>query len=183
MHFCDWPSSSRAIVQQPKTPPKPPGTALAEAPQLRAPGKVRSWLLTVCANEARQAVRRQRRGDVLGASEYGPLTSATALLYPHSYPQAGRNPPELAGADRNNRAQPEPIGRFPRFRYAVPALISRPDPCRCSDRAFSFLLSPDLSRQPSRAGARLLGICAARGLLSGCLHRSGVRDSAVAVIG
>jgi hypothetical protein len=30
----------------------------------------------------------------------------------------------LAGAHRNNRSQPEPAGRLPRFRYAVPAPIS-----------------------------------------------------------
>jgi hypothetical protein len=31
-----------------------------------------------------------------------------------------RNPLDLAGAHRNNRTQPEPTGRLPRFRYAVP---------------------------------------------------------------
>lgn len=37
-------------------------------PRLRAPSKLRSWLLTVCANEARQAARRRRRGEVLEAA-------------------------------------------------------------------------------------------------------------------
>lgn len=36
-------------------------------PHLREPAKLRSWLLTVCANEARQAGRRQRRGAALEA--------------------------------------------------------------------------------------------------------------------
>jgi RNA polymerase sigma-70 factor (ECF subfamily) len=36
-------------------------------PSLRDPSKLRSWLLTVCANEARQATRRQRRGAQLEA--------------------------------------------------------------------------------------------------------------------
>ena len=36
-------------------------------PRLREPAKLRSWLLTVCANEARQAGRRQRRGSALEA--------------------------------------------------------------------------------------------------------------------
>lgn len=36
-------------------------------PQLREPSKLRSWLLSVCANEARQASRRRRRGAVLEA--------------------------------------------------------------------------------------------------------------------
>jgi RNA polymerase sigma-70 factor (ECF subfamily) len=37
-------------------------------PQLHAPEKLRSWLLTVAANEARQASRRRRRGAMLEAS-------------------------------------------------------------------------------------------------------------------
>lgn len=36
-------------------------------PTLREPAKLRSWLLTVCANEARQTGRRQRRGAALEA--------------------------------------------------------------------------------------------------------------------
>ena len=36
-------------------------------PSLRDPSKLRSWLLSVCANEARQATRRQRRGAQLEA--------------------------------------------------------------------------------------------------------------------
>lgn len=36
-------------------------------PKLREPAKLRSWLLTVCANEARQTGRRQRRGAALEA--------------------------------------------------------------------------------------------------------------------
>ena len=36
-------------------------------PQLREPTKLRSWLLTVCANAARQSGRRQRRGTRLEA--------------------------------------------------------------------------------------------------------------------
>lgn len=48
------------------------------------------------------------------------------LVYPHPYPQSRRNPPELAGAHRNNRTQPEPTGGLPRFRYAVP-VSSSPD--------------------------------------------------------
>ena len=43
-----------------------------------------------------------------------------AALYPHSYPQASRNPPELVGTHRNNRTQPDSTGGLPRFRYAVP---------------------------------------------------------------
>ena len=49
--------------------------------------------------------------------------SISSRLYPYSYPQAGRDPPELAGAHRSNRSQPEPAGRLPRFRDAVPSLI------------------------------------------------------------
>jgi hypothetical protein len=61
----------------------------------------------------------------------GRLDSPNALtgsgrLYPHSYPQAGRNWPELAGAHRNNRSQSDPTGGSPRFRYAVPALNAQP---------------------------------------------------------
>lgn len=36
-------------------------------PHLREPTKLRSWLLSVCANEARHAGRRQRRGLILEA--------------------------------------------------------------------------------------------------------------------
>lgn len=36
-------------------------------PQLRDAAKLRSWLLTVCANEARQSSRRGRRGAALEA--------------------------------------------------------------------------------------------------------------------
>lgn len=36
-----------------------------DPPVLREPTKLRSWLLTVAANEARQAARRRRRGDEL----------------------------------------------------------------------------------------------------------------------
>lgn len=36
-------------------------------PDLREPSRLRSWLLSVCANEARQVGRRQRRGAQLEA--------------------------------------------------------------------------------------------------------------------
>ncbi len=52
-------------------------------PKLREPSKLRSWLLTVCANEARQAGRRGRRGAVLEAktaSDSTPMTDLTADL-------------------------------------------------------------------------------------------------------
>ena len=52
-------------------------------PQLREPSKLRSWLLTVCANEARQAGRRQRRGAWLEAravSSAGPAADLAADL-------------------------------------------------------------------------------------------------------
>lgn len=52
-------------------------------PKLREPSKLRSWLLTVCANEARQASRRGRRGAVLEAktaSDTTPMTDLTADL-------------------------------------------------------------------------------------------------------
>ncbi len=52
-------------------------------PKLREPAKLRSWLLTVCANEARQAGRRGRRGAVLeakSASDSTPMTDLTADL-------------------------------------------------------------------------------------------------------
>ncbi len=45
--------------------------------------------------------------------------SGVITLYPRSYPQSGRNPPELAGTHRSNRTQPEPTGRLPRFWCAV----------------------------------------------------------------
>jgi RNA polymerase sigma-70 factor (ECF subfamily) len=48
-------------------------------PQLRAPEKLRSWLLSVCANEARQAARRRRRGDVLEATTASDILPATNL--------------------------------------------------------------------------------------------------------
>jgi hypothetical protein len=48
------------------------------------------------------------------------VTDVRGPLYPHSYPRAGRNPSELAGAHRNNRTQSDSTGRSPRFRYAVP---------------------------------------------------------------
>ena len=50
-------------------------------PHLREPSKLRSWLLTVCANEARQAGRRQRRGAQLeaeAASGSGPKVDLAA---------------------------------------------------------------------------------------------------------
>lgn len=52
-------------------------------PHLREPSKLRSWLLTVCANEARQAGRRQRRGAALeakAASGSAPKVDLTADL-------------------------------------------------------------------------------------------------------
>lgn len=58
------------------------------------------------------AVDRPRRG--------GLRRTTRDSLYPRSYPQAGRDPPEPAGAHRNNRTQSDPAGPFLRFRYAVP---------------------------------------------------------------
>lgn len=52
-------------------------------PRLLEPSRLRSWLLTVCANEARQAGRRQRRGAVLevqAASSATPEADLTAEL-------------------------------------------------------------------------------------------------------
>jgi RNA polymerase sigma-70 factor (ECF subfamily) len=52
-------------------------------PQLREPSKLRFWLLTVCANEARQAGRRRRRGAALeaeAASDSAPPVDLTADL-------------------------------------------------------------------------------------------------------
>jgi hypothetical protein len=61
---------------------------------------------------------------VLGENSFAPGGCSTASsrlsLYPRSYPQAGRDPPEPAGAHRSNRTQSEPAGRLPRFRYEVP---------------------------------------------------------------
>ncbi len=48
-------------------------------PLLRAPSKLRSWLLTVCANEARQAARRRRRGGVLEADAASNMPPAPDL--------------------------------------------------------------------------------------------------------
>lgn len=48
-------------------------------PQLREPSKLRSWLLTVCANEARQAGRRQRRGAWLEAKAVSGAAPAANL--------------------------------------------------------------------------------------------------------
>lgn len=41
-------------------------------PALRAPDRLKSWLLTVAANEARQMARRRRRGTVLELRETVP---------------------------------------------------------------------------------------------------------------
>jgi hypothetical protein len=46
--------------------------------------------------------------------------NAPRSLYPHSYPQSGRKPPDLAGTHRNNRSQSDSTGGSPRIRYAVP---------------------------------------------------------------
>jgi hypothetical protein len=51
------------------------------------------------------------------------LSPRSLMLYPHSYPQAGRDPPELAGAHRTNRTQSDATGGSPGIRYAVPSLI------------------------------------------------------------
>jgi len=48
-------------------------------PDLREPSKLRSWLLTVCANEARQAGRRRRRGAELDASAAAAATSSNVV--------------------------------------------------------------------------------------------------------
>jgi RNA polymerase sigma-70 factor (ECF subfamily) len=47
----------------------------AHPPELRQPGKIRSWLLTVAANEARKILRRRRI-----AVRLEPLSAATATL-------------------------------------------------------------------------------------------------------
>jgi hypothetical protein len=79
-------------------------------------------------SEERAAFGRRRARQP--QSPVGSVTASSGLsLYPHSYPQAGRSPPELAGAHRNNRTQPEPAGRLPRFRYAVPPLRRDADSC------------------------------------------------------
>jgi hypothetical protein len=57
----------------------------------------------------------------VAASDAPPRKLVREARYPRSYPQARRDPPELAGAHRNNRTQSDPTGRLPRFRYAVPA--------------------------------------------------------------
>ena len=51
-------------------------------PQLREPAKLHSWLLSVCANEARQAGRRTRRGAMLEAQavDSAPSVDLTADL-------------------------------------------------------------------------------------------------------
>jgi RNA polymerase sigma-70 factor (ECF subfamily) len=52
-------------------------------PDLREPSKLRPWLLTVCANEARQAGRRRRRGAALetrAASGWAPNADLIADL-------------------------------------------------------------------------------------------------------
>ena len=47
-------------------------------PRLHDETKLRSWLLTVAANEARQVVRRRRRGRVKEIAAYRPITSPDA---------------------------------------------------------------------------------------------------------
>lgn len=54
-------------------------------PTLRDPGKLKSWLLTVTANEARQAGRRQRRGvalelEIAATSSGADLESSAGLV-------------------------------------------------------------------------------------------------------
>ena len=53
------------------------------------------------------------------------LSVRTTVPYPCPYPVAGRNTPDLAGSHRNSRAQPDSTGPMRRFRYAVPAFISK----------------------------------------------------------
>ena len=93
-----------------------------------AAGAISAWLLDL------QPLDNPRLGSVvagiallaglalggLGSSSRGSGREWTAAcktdgsrlcLYPRLYPQAGRDPPELAGAHRNNRTQSEPAGQ------------------------------------------------------------------------
>lgn len=82
-------------------------------------------------------------GDSRSCADRHEINRARLFPYPHSYPQASRNPPEPAGAGRNTRTQPDSAGGLPRFRYAVPALISGPD--LSSDRAISLPVDSGLN--------------------------------------
>ena len=107
---------------------------------------------------ARMGILREAWGSLqsvdsgLGsASRYVELS-----VYPHPYPLANRDPPELAGAHHNNRTQSDSTGGSPRFRYAVPVLIYRPNPR--SDRAVWLAanrrLDPYLPSWVERNGVR-----------------------------
>jgi RNA polymerase sigma factor (sigma-70 family) len=48
-------------------------------PRLRDASKLRSWLMTVCANEARQASRRRRRGRALESESIPPEPSPRGM--------------------------------------------------------------------------------------------------------
>lgn len=48
------------------------GICWRELPRLREPGRLRSWLVAIAANEARQMVRSQRRRDVTELRVEGP---------------------------------------------------------------------------------------------------------------
>jgi hypothetical protein len=106
---------------------------------------------------ARMGILREAWGSLqsvdsgLGsASRYVELS-----VYPHPYPLANRDPPELAGAHHNNRTQSDSTGGSPRFRYAVP---NPPSADPRSDRAVSLpaatCLNPYLPSWVERNGVR-----------------------------
>jgi hypothetical protein len=86
------------------------------------------------------------KGGISRRAPYDPNGPDYHRLYPHSYPQTGRNPAELAVAHRNNRTQPEPAGRLPRFRYAVP--ISPSNPVLSVNRGLNVGGDADLEARP-----------------------------------
>jgi hypothetical protein len=67
---------------------------------------------------------RQRQRRACGPKEKRPQEMGrsvrASVLYPCPYPVAGWSPLDSAGSGRTNRAQPEPAGLLPRFRYVVP---------------------------------------------------------------
>ncbi len=61
--ICGDPEVTRDVVQTAWS------IAWRRLPALRDPGLVRPWLIAIAANEARQAIRRQRRRPVIDISE------------------------------------------------------------------------------------------------------------------
>lgn len=131
-----------------------------------------------CEDTSSVAAASAAASQHVWASVPAGLATPGGSAYPHLYPQAGRNPPELAASHRNNRTQPEPAGRLPRFRYAAPNSPARIGPLRARTLGRGTLIGCSTRRplsrlsRPSSSSKRMISQACAQS--AGTLRNAGV---------